>query len=1250
MRPIAHHRRSVLDDLRSKHVNYDVPAKSSGLANGRGGNQSGKGRTCLLVLGSHRAGTSMLTRLLAIAGAKLPQRLMGAGQGNESGHWEPGALVQYHDRLLAEIGSAWHDWRQPDFSKIGPRGRDALERDIGSIIADDFGDASLFVLKDPRISRFADLIIETLEHAGVRVVPVISLRNPLDVIASIEKRGLYLPEDYSAADGALVWLRHMLDADWGSRQLPRAIISYESVMADWRGQLRKIAEAGKVDFPYGPSEISTLVDEFISPNLRRFSSTTTDVIHNPMLRGWISDAYSALRILEQDPTSKNALSQLDEIRHSFNNASPLIFGLVDNVKNFSSERLSRTVAEAEQIRQQREAETTTAISELEAANASLRQRIEALQGEITDAKSALMAKDASLVEVTRQVSEASNALRHQEHIANHLRTEGQTLQADLAKLATSLEEKEAELQARIAQANAAEETIEQRNLDLRALEAEKQALHKRMSEAQDLVAAKMAALDAAAAQASRAELERTAQFEKSLRDQAAHIMQLDDQRARLQSERKILEIELTELTAAREALNERNAELGVLVSKKDADLVAASKQIQEAERSIREITSLVDSERTTLEAAEKRADELLRVADDERTHAANLQGRIDELDRQLQEASGSIRNLEQQLAQSIERLEVERDELTSSHRDEIVAAQKLIAQARQEIEAIHATYRNSSSWKLTKPIRAVKRLRLSIDALGKALPVALRHGGGLIPSTQKAVRIFRAEGVRGVHRRLDIVRRRAEISQKRVLPGAPVVSAPSATVAFNPLLMPNGITELSQGAAGSLERSSSVFENAIIDVKLAILEDHAPLEARAASWKRHEPARLIGDQKFHELLQKNVSCFPNGLAVAFTHDNYKNVVGGLQICAQVEEKAFHDDGFAYLGLHPFQPLPMLSPSRTPDTFVFQALLNGIDVGAVSARTIIEALSALSVNRGRCSLIVHSMLGHSPEIVETIAKTMPHAIPIFWIHDMFSVCPNYALLRNDVSFCGAPPANSNSCNVCAHGKERIRHLERMRNLFSAVPFKIVSPSEVAADFWASSVDFEHQDVLVVPHIRLEENGSRPPVAAQYAEMAVRIAFLGYPGIHKGWPVFERLAAEFRQDKRYEFFHFGLDNLRRKNITFEYVSTSAGDRQAMVGLLSSRHIDIAFLWSSCFETFSFTAHESILSGAAILTNENSGNIAALVRRTGLGYIVNSDVELFLALENGALESAAREWRRAQRSSFRADFSSMSRHLVV
>ncbi len=32
---------------------------------------------------------------------------------------------------------------------------------------------------------------------------------------------------------------------------------------------------------------------------------------------------------------------------------------------------------------------------------------------------------------------------------------------------------------------------------------------------------------------------------------------------------------------------------------------------------------------------------------------------------------------------------------------------------------------------------------------------------------------------------------------------------------------------------------------------------------------------------------------------------------------------------------------------------------------------------------------------------------------FWLHDFFSVCPGYLLLRNNIEFCGAPDVSSNA---------------------------------------------------------------------------------------------------------------------------------------------------------------------------------------------------------------------------------------------
>src|SRR5580704_18526179 len=75
-------------------------------------------RTCLLVLGMHRAGTSAITRILNLMGAELPKQLVGALPGNEAGHWEPERLVLLHDQMLAEAGSSWRDLRPFDPAQL----------------------------------------------------------------------------------------------------------------------------------------------------------------------------------------------------------------------------------------------------------------------------------------------------------------------------------------------------------------------------------------------------------------------------------------------------------------------------------------------------------------------------------------------------------------------------------------------------------------------------------------------------------------------------------------------------------------------------------------------------------------------------------------------------------------------------------------------------------------------------------------------------------------------------------------------------------------------------------------------------------------------------------------------------------------------------------------------------------------------------------------------------------------------------
>ncbi len=78
----------------------------------------GAARTCLVVLGMHRSGTSAVTSCLSLLGAQLAADIVGSNPWNRRGHWEPARLVQVHDELWAEVGSRWDDWCEVDWKSL----------------------------------------------------------------------------------------------------------------------------------------------------------------------------------------------------------------------------------------------------------------------------------------------------------------------------------------------------------------------------------------------------------------------------------------------------------------------------------------------------------------------------------------------------------------------------------------------------------------------------------------------------------------------------------------------------------------------------------------------------------------------------------------------------------------------------------------------------------------------------------------------------------------------------------------------------------------------------------------------------------------------------------------------------------------------------------------------------------------------------------------------------------------------------
>ena len=310
--------------------------------------KSGNAVRCILVLGMHGSGASALTRMFSLAGAALPRTLLGANEADGTGCWEPERLVRYHDRLLSDLGSSWHDWKPLDFPSLPLSDRKTIHSDIKSILADEFGGRRLWVLKEPRICRFVPIYREVLSDMGVALSPVLIFRNPLEVMASLQRRGDW-PVERSAADACLLWLRHVLDCEAATRGVKRSIASHASIVSDPVAALARIERKAKLDFPNKVDGLGEDIREFLDPASGGHEKGGGEAALEPMLRGWVDDAFLAMRALERNPGSKKARKTLDRVNEAFGASLPVIdaFGAASREALAHKHRLEE---EREQIR------------------------------------------------------------------------------------------------------------------------------------------------------------------------------------------------------------------------------------------------------------------------------------------------------------------------------------------------------------------------------------------------------------------------------------------------------------------------------------------------------------------------------------------------------------------------------------------------------------------------------------------------------------------------------------------------------------------------------------------------------------------------------------------------------------------------------------------------------------------------------------------------------------------------------------
>jgi hypothetical protein len=297
-----------------------------------------KMRNVILVLGMHRSGTSAAAGILVKLGGAQPKTLMPAEGGNERGYFESQALMTFHDELLASAGSSWTDWRQFNPAWYRSPTAAAFRKRAKQLFKEEFDGEPLVVLKDPRVCRFAPFWLEVLAGTKARARVVIPVRAPLEVAFSMRKRF-----GFSLAIGALLWLRHIVDAELATRALPRSIFTWDQLLRDWRSVAEKASTDLGLSWPRLSDATAHEIENFIGYDLVHHRVSVPELAAHPDIHEWTMSAYRAMLKLARAPQSRSALKTLDKTRDAFNRATRM-FGRTIFENEIRSQDLLRQAA------------------------------------------------------------------------------------------------------------------------------------------------------------------------------------------------------------------------------------------------------------------------------------------------------------------------------------------------------------------------------------------------------------------------------------------------------------------------------------------------------------------------------------------------------------------------------------------------------------------------------------------------------------------------------------------------------------------------------------------------------------------------------------------------------------------------------------------------------------------------------------------------------------------------------------------
>ena len=379
--------------------------------------------------------------------------------------------------------------------------------------------------------------------------------------------------------------------------------------------------------------------------------------------------------------------------------------------------------------------------------------------------------------------------------------------------------------------------------------------------------------------------------------------------------------------------------------------------------------------------------------------------------------------------------------------------------------------------------------------------------------------------------------------------------------------------------------------------------------------------------------------------ISISHDDYLTVnFGGIQMFMHDEQEQCHERMVSYIHLYPVSRIDFLK--ETDSYFAIGLNVDSNHLGQYSVDDIIILLKRLIEEKySYRSVNLHQFKGWTFNGLNSVLSAAVPANLFYYIHDYFSICPQYNLLRNKLEYCNAPPLNSNACTICSFGVKREHQFPLVKQIFKDFRFSVIAPSTSAQSLWQRVFPDISCNILVEPHTILKQ--STVPIPGK-TNRILRIAYAGLGIREKGWDAWRQLVDQNTLGN-FEAYHLGLWAGEHRE-SYVNVRVTAQNRTAMVEELRKNRIDVLFHWPIWPETFSYVLYEAVAAGCFILTRQQSGNVADYVNEHKNGVVFKDFKALQSYLSDPAtIREDILEFRKRNPTTFSLESSSTIADLI-